>query len=257
MAENKEPNEILDIPDEEEEVDLVFRAEMQARNLLLGYWKHVLVVVGAGLLVALFVGLYFNYVTDTVRAGSEAIARIDQDQPEINQAAMMGLAPIDDPADTARMAELEALARRYEEAAGDTTGAAVGEALLKAAETWQRLGKTEETARIYEALVNEGGLFTTAGRNGLAAIKLQADDVDGAVALLRSVADAEKGLFAEQALMAIIRVEQDRDLSRAAVVLEEFKLRFPNSPRLEEFALSGLTAPAAPGAAPVEGATGG
>jgi len=248
VADNNAPNEIPDIPDEEEEVDLVFRTEMQVRNILLGYWKHSLVIVGAGLLVALVIGLYLNYVTDAVRAGSEAVARIDMDQPEISQAAMMGLAPIDDPADTARMAELEALAKRYEAAADDTTGAAVGEALLKAAETWQRAGKPAEVERLYTELVEKGGLFTTAGRNGLAAIKLQGGDVDGAVALLRAVADAEQGVFAEKALMEIIRVEQDRDLSKASELLEEFKLRFPNSPRLDELALSGPALPAAPAA---------
>lgn len=247
MAENKEPTEILEVP-EEEEVDLIFRAEMKARDIILGYWKHSLVVLGAVLLVALVIGLYQQYLRGVLRDGSEAISLVDEDQPPPSQLAQMGLAPLDDPADAERMKTLEELARRYEAAADDTTGAARAEGWLKAADTWRRLGRDDEARRLFELLSAEPGMFAAAGHNGLAALALEAGDVDTAAVHLRAIADAGEDLFAERALMDLIRIEQSRNEAAAAALIDEFRLRFPSSPRLEE--LSVASADAAPAELP-------
>ncbi len=235
MAENKQPTDIPQFPEDDEEVDLLFRAEMKVRDLMLGYWKHGLLALGLVLIASLFVGLWRGYAQGAAREGSAALAAIDRDQPEPDQLALMGLKPLDDPADTERMKLLADLAARYEAAARDTRGASASAGLLKAADSWRRAGNDEEAGRLYKELAGESGVFGVAGLNGMAAIALEAGKPDEALVSLRKLADSSKGIHAEYALMDMLRVETDRgNTAAAAALVEEFKLRFGNSPRMME-----------------------
>ncbi len=243
MAENKQPSGIPELP-EEEDVDLVFRAEMRIRDIILGYWKHSLVALGGVLIVSLVVGIYQQYTQSVRRSGSEAISLIDADQPPPSQLAQMGLAPLDDPSDTERMEALRELARRYEAAAEETLGAARAEAWLKAADTWRRVGEDDEARRLFEALAAESGMFAAGGHNGLAVLALEAGDTDTAVTHLRAITDAGEDLFAERALLDLIHIEQERDEAAAAALIDEFRVRFPASRRLGELAVASAEVPA-------------
>ncbi len=237
MAENKEPSGIPE-PSEEEDVDLVFMAEMRIRDIILGYWKHGLLALGAVLIASLFVGLYQQYTRGVRRDGSESISLIDADQPPPSQLAQLGLAPLDDPSDAERMKTLEELARRYEAAAEETAGAARAEGWLKAADTWRRIGEDEEARRLFEALAGESGMFAAGGHNGLAALALEAGDTDTATVHLRAIAEAGDDLFAERALIDLIHIEQERNEVAAAALIDEFRVRFPASRRLGELAVA-------------------
>ena len=237
------------LPGEQEEVDYFFQAQMAGHRAVQAYWKHVAAVVGVILIGALFYGLYDSNRRNDLKDGAAAIADVDRRMPQPDQMAMFGLAPLDDPNDAERTEQLREGAKRYEEAAAGTSSGTSGEAWLKAADTWLRLGETDNAKKAYEAAnaVQPQGVIGHGARAGLASIELEAGNTDAAITLYRQSADQGKGFLAESSLLSLARVyDSESKDAELKGVFDEFRLRFPNSARVGEFAAYGLQATPAP-----------
>lgn len=237
------------LPGEQEEVDYFFQMQMAGHRAVQKYWKAVGAVMVVILVGALFYGLYDSNRRNDLKNGAAAIADVDRRMPQPDQMALFGLAPLDDPADEERMVQLREGAKRYEDAAATTSSGTSGEAWLKAADTWLRLGETDNAKKAYEAAnaVQPKGVIGHGARAGLASLELEAGNADAAVALYRQSADQGQGFLAETSLLSLARVydSQAKDAELKSV-FDEFRLRFPNSARVGEFAAYGLQATPAP-----------
>ncbi|MCB9758860.1 MAG: hypothetical protein H6739_03395 [Alphaproteobacteria bacterium] len=253
---DREPPQSPLLPPEEEEVDVLFKAQMWIYDKLMAHWRQGLALVGLFLLGSLIVGLFLSWHTDQARATSAAIASVDRQIPEDDELALMGLIPRDDLSDPARVSELEGLAQKYEAAAADGRGAEAAQGYLKAAETWHRVKNTERAMAAYEAALaaSSKGLVGYAARNGLAALALSEDRVDDALAQYRAMADGDKGYLGEKGLLQLAALHQHQgDDAAARAVLDELRVRYADSPRVEALAAE-LGVPPAP--APEAGAAG-
>lgn len=72
------PPEDLAVPGGQE-AGLAFRAEMAVQNFFMGYWRHLAVIVGVGLVGVLVYGQYSSWNTNRQRAASAQIAQIESD----------------------------------------------------------------------------------------------------------------------------------------------------------------------------------
>lgn len=221
-----------------EEQDLLFRAQMGAAQVVLGYWRHALAVIGVVLVVVFFYGLYQDYTTGQQEEWQAAIASAEVKLPEPDPLSRYGLAPMDDPNNAERMGKLQEGARAFEAIGADATGPAAALAWLRAAETWERAGKPDEAMAAYEKAHALGakGALGWAARSGLAASRAARGDVDGAAALYREAANG-KDFYAERALyelgMLYASADRDTDAGRA---FEEFRSRFADSTLADEVA---------------------
>ena len=220
--------------DEEQEVDLLFRAQIKAQDFLLGHWKHGLALLSALLILVLVFGLVRNARIDAQKAGSAVVAELDRELPDPAASfAGFGEGPTDE--------ELVELAKRYESAAADLSGPAHADAALKAADLYLQADRTDDARRAFEAVSAEhtSGLFSYAGQAGLAALARDSGDYDGAAAIYRTIADSEDGLLAERALFDLGATYEAADrASEARAAYEEVQTRFPASPRLDQVAVA-------------------
>jgi hypothetical protein len=234
----KEPREAPVTPSDQQ-ADLLFRAQMKAADLVLGYWKQGLGLLAGLLTVTLVIGLVSNHVRDAKRASSAAVAKVDAAAPEPDPMSMVGLAPADDLTDAARVAALETVARGYEAAAKDGSGPAVVEAWVRAGETWLRLARTDDAIKAFQAGFDEGGkdIYRYTPGNRLAVLLADNGKRDEAEAIYRKLATGLDGYLAEQALIDLMTLQatsgQSDAVKRSAA---EFRARFTRSPRLEQVA---------------------
>lgn len=236
MARNPEPPVIPS----DQEADVLFRVQMKLADLMLGYWKHGLAVVGVLLLVTLVVGLLQNYFRDARREVSEKIATIDAKVPQPEMLAMYGMGLPDDLSDTERVDALKKSARDYESVAKKTSGIAATEAWIKAGDIWNRLGEKDSEIKAFQAAFDEttkGIIGYTAG-NRLAVLYANNGDKAKAREVLRTLATKQEGLPAENALIDLMTLAQaENDTATVRQVAAEYKARFPKSPRMEKVTL--------------------
>ncbi len=224
----------------DQEADVVFRVQMQVANLLLGYWKQGLGVIGAVLLITLVVGQGSTCIRDSQRGYSAAIAKVARDVPQPSQLSFYGLGPADDLSDSAHVEALRKGAEGYEAVGEDAWGLSAGEAWIRAGDTWMRLQEKEKAMHAFEQAyeADRGGIYTFAAGNRLAVLYIEADRVGEARAIYRDLATSLKGYLAEQALIEVM--ELDLEAGDAAALKKsaaEFRARFPESPRLEQATL--------------------
>ena len=141
------PGEAVPFPDHEE--DVLFKAQMQVLNVLLGHWKTGLAVVGAVLFGVLVVGEYGAHQVDEQRGFQDKIADIDRRMPDQSPAEILD--PTGSGLDPNLKANIEEGARRYEAVAGGSKGAAAVMAWLKAGSAWERAGDDEKAMTAYGA----------------------------------------------------------------------------------------------------------
>lgn len=219
------------------EQDQLFRLQMAVSDFVLGNAKYFGYLIGAVLLVALVYGVYLQYTTSRAQDQFAAIARIDHKMPKVEQLALFGLAPMDDKSDTARMANVEEGARRYTAAGHDSSGAAAVYAYLKASDAWTRVDKPEERLAALQKASEVGakGIAGFSADAAYAAALVDTGRADDALALYRAMAGRHEGFFAERSLLLLAEAQiaaGKRD--DAKLVIDEFKSRFPQSPRLNE-----------------------
>lgn len=225
-------------PESMEEQDVLFRAQMGVAHIVLGYWRHALAVVGVVLLVALIYGLVGDYRKGKQEEWQASIASVDVDLPPPDPLAQYGLGPMDDPNDAEKMGKLAESAKAYEAVAEGANGAAAILALLRAAETWERAGKLDESEaalRKADGMHGEGALGWAA-RASLANRLATRGDVDGAAALFRETANGQ-GFYAERALYELGNLYASAGRREdAGKAFEEFTGRFADSTLADEVA---------------------
>ncbi|MDP2306713.1 MAG: hypothetical protein Q8P18_11880 [Pseudomonadota bacterium] len=221
------------------EQDQLFRLQMAASDFLLGNAKYFGYLVGLVLLGTLVYGVTTSWLAAREAEEFAAIARIDFKMPKVEQLAQFGLAPMDDKADTTRMANVEEGARRYTAAGDEAHGAAAVYAYLKAADTWERVDKPDQALLALQKASEIGAKDLpgyTAGAAYAAAL-IDAGKTDEALTLYRDMAGRLDGFYAERSLilLANAQIAAGRQAD-AKLVIAEFKQRFPQSPRIAEVA---------------------
>ena len=231
-----------------QEEDVLFKLQVSISEFFITNVKYVGYLAGGTLFGALVYGLYTEWHTSRAAADYGAIAAIDYKMPKVDQMAQMGLAPMDDPSDTTRLGNVEEGARRYRAAAGEASGSAAVYGYLRAADAWERVGKADEALADLQAAsrLGQGDLPGYAAAVAYATALASANRPDEAMTVLRDEATREKGLFAEEALIALAQLQVDAGkATEAQNVITEFQTRFPTSPRTARLAAMG-----AAGAAP-------
>lgn len=240
-------------PPPQVEPDALFRLQMSITDFLLGNSRYFGYALGVALLG---VGVYGGWDTwrTSVEEGSYAeIASIDFKMPKAAEGAELGLAPYDDPNDAGRLANVEKGAELYEETAKAASGTPAVYAWMKAAETWQRLGKADRRLSALQAAHEVGAtdlagfVATSAYTNALA----DAGKTDEALTVLRAYASGPKSFYAEEALIQLAQLQANAGKAQDALAtIQEFKTRFPDSPRTSRLAALAPAAPAPAAPAP-------
>ena len=225
---------------EEDDLDLkpadagaLFKAEMWATNAILGYWKHLLVVLVIGLLCFLFYGQYTTHVQRIQRGFTSMTAEIEATLPDtfdvLGQQIATGAVEIEP-------AELEQAGDKLVAVADQASGTAKTEALLKAAELF-RLADADEKRRsaLQQASVDARGVLLFAAEGALANLELELQEGDAAVQRLRGLMEKESGFLAEQATLDLgLALEQLERDDEAIKVYDDFLQRWPASSRIDE-----------------------
>ncbi|MED5373479.1 MAG: hypothetical protein VX899_20840 [Myxococcota bacterium] len=226
------------LPGEEEEVDYLFQARMGLFKWFSSNWKIFAGIAAVILVGSFFVSVWTTFQTNQAKKGAAAVHAIDAKMPKVEQMALMGILPMDDLSDPQRVANLEEGARRYEQAGDDNLGAASATAYLKAAQTWERLGKAAEAEAAYQKALDadDTGVLGFSARTALAQYALDAGDSAKALEHYSVIAGREAGFLAEQALLYTASVQADAgDTAALQATYEDFMGRFPSSPRAQQF----------------------
>lgn len=221
------------------EEDALFRLQMAVSDAILGYWKYAVGALGVVLLGAAVYGGVTSYQTSRTRDDYEAVARVDYRMPKIEDAARYGLAPMDDPADTQRMADLTEGGRRFLAAGDDASGTAAVYAYMKAADAFRRARQPDQQLQALQKAWGVGaeGLPAFSAGSALATAQLDAGKPDDALATLRAMVGSTDGLYAEEALVSLAGLQADLGRSDdAKATIQEFRTRFPESPRAANIA---------------------
>jgi len=215
-----------------QEGDVLFRIQMRVADAFFEHWKRGLVLLVAVLLTVLTVGTWKSQLRDAQRDTTASIAAIDRKMPEVDQLAAMGLAPLDDLTDPARVQLLEAIAQKYEEVAGLGTKASAAEAWLKAGDTWDRLGRPDDAARAFQGALDAFamGPFGHTATNALAAIRVAQGDTEAAATLYRSIVVSSDEYLAERAQYDLgSALAAGGDTAGAIAAYQDFQTRYPDS----------------------------
>ena len=201
------PGEAVPFPDHEE--DVLFKAQMQVLNVLLGHWKTGLAVVGAVLFGVLVVGEYGAHQVDEQRGYQDQIADIDRRMPDQSPAEILD--PTGSGLDPNLKANIEEGARRYEAVAGGSKGAAAVMAWLKAGSAWERAGDDEKAMTAYGAAhgVGASDVIGWSAASQFANAQAASGDPDAAIATLKAVQPRVSGLSAQQVALGIATILED------------------------------------------------
>ena len=221
-----------------EEQDVLFRAQMGVAKFVLGYWRYLVITVGAVLVVVFVYGTVSDLQSKRQQGWQAALAEVDIKVPPPDPLSQYGLAPADNPADADKMGKLAAAAQGYEAVAKEAGGTASVMAWLRAAETWERAGKKDEALAAYKAAdaVGASDAVGWAAKSSLAAALADRGDVDGAAAIYRQAANG-KDFQAQSALYALGQLyAQAGRREDAGKAFEEFSGRFADSTLADEVA---------------------
>ena len=223
-----------------DEQDFLFRAQVAATELVLGYWHYGLYAIGTILAVSFAVGYYGDYRQEQAESQFGAIAAVDHKMPVVEGLALYGIGPKDDPADTERKATLAEGARRFAEVAGKNSGSAAVYAWLKAAEAFERAQDPEQAKKSLEAAANvgAGGVAGFVADSAWVGALVGENRTDEAAGRLRAMADKNSGLLAEESLIRLAELQLSLDKrTEAQTTLDELNKRFPAPQRPDEVAV--------------------
>ncbi|MBM4393024.1 MAG: hypothetical protein FJ090_18005 [Deltaproteobacteria bacterium] len=226
-------------PPAQEEQDYLFKAQVAATEFIFRYWKYGFYALGGILLVALAWGSYQSWAQSRREEQFGAIAAVAYKMPPVNEMALYGLAPKDDPADAARTANLQEGARRFAAAAESASGSAAVYGYLQAAEAYSRAQDAENSRKMIEAAtgVSAPDVARFAADAQRAALLADAGDTAGAEAYLREMAGRYTGFFAQESLLRLASVQADAGKSaEAKSTVEELLKRFESPARAQAVA---------------------
>lgn len=236
-----------------QEPDQIFRLQVAVSEFFVGNARNFGIAV---IVVLLGIGLYGaweGWQKSKAEDAFGAIATIDYKMPKAAEMSEIGLVPADDPNDAARLANVRKGAELYEEAAKTDSGTAAVYAWAKAAETWTRLGENTRALDAWKAAHDVGAdeLPGFVAATGYAAALADAGRGDDAIGVLRTYSAAAKDFYAEESLIRLAQLQADAGKTAdAQLVIDEFRRRFPDSPRTRR--LAGVVAPT-PQAATTDG----
>jgi tetratricopeptide (TPR) repeat protein len=244
-----------------EEPDALLQLRMQAADFLVNNLRFIGYLVGAGLLVALAWGLYDWWSTTRAEAEFYEAGVVDFKMPPPAQYSEYGIVPADDPSDLQRIANVTKGAELYEAAAREAHGAAAVYAWLQAASTWERLGKPDKRLEALKAAyeLGAGDLPGYAAASAYAAALQDAQRGDVALGVLRDEAGKHSDFYGEELLLSLTQAQIAAGRpTEAQASIDEFKRKFPDSPRvsrLNEFLALGAPAGPAAGSPPAPAPT--
>jgi tetratricopeptide (TPR) repeat protein len=210
----------------------MFRMEMFATNVLLGYWKHMLAVVVVVLLSILLYGQYRDYYRRTQRSTAalvaDQMAKLPDMAPGLSEKVARG--------ETIDKAQLETVGDEIVAIANGATGTARVEGLLTAAELFRLAQKVEKQRGALEGAAGASeGVLAFAAEEGLANLELGVGEGEKAVERLRKLAETHEGFLAEQAMLDLgLALEHLGKPGEADKLYSEFLTKFPESLRADE-----------------------
>ena len=214
MAEENDEDLELELAD----AGVAFRAEMWATNFMMGYWKHVLAVLIAGLLAILLFTQYQDYVRKSQRTATYQISKVE--------------ASLETDSKEARCAAANAL----KTIADASKGTAKVEALLKASELFRLCENPEEQRLVLEAASEQANsVLKYSAVAALANLDLEEGKGDSAIERMTSLKEGYDGFLAQRAAIDLgLALEHLGRFDEAQNVYAEFLTTWPNSPRSEE-----------------------
>jgi hypothetical protein len=232
------------------EADALFKIQMKLADIVLGYWKQGLILLGIILVAAFLVGVGQNWIRDRRRDTSAAMDRILEKMPAPDPLAAYGLAAPDNLADQARVAALKESAEALEAVARDGSGGSAAQVWIEAGQAWDRVGDKDKELSAFQQAYHSSHkeiLGFTAGSR-VAALLTEKGDLAGAEKILREVSTDQKGYLAESALIELLGIQVQRGENDAVKrTAAEFRARFPKSPRLDHVSMLEARAAATPG----------
>ena len=193
---------------DENEEDVLLQAQMWVYDLVVGQWKTLLIGFGSILLVVLVHGLYTDSITQAQREIHAQSALVKYELPEPNPMAQYGLAPMDNPNDSKRMASLQASAKELERIAAEGTGAGAWFTWMDAAAVWARANETDaQIVALKKAvdLATDDTLRAMAGMQ-LANAYQNADNSEDAIATLEELRSITSPEMKAQICLNLARV---------------------------------------------------
>ena len=252
MADEEEDEDDLEF--EPADAGTLFRAEMWATNMLMGYWKHGLTILIVVLLSVLFYGSYRTHVLSVQRMAAADIAEVERsfDVPIWAMASVMA----DGGENAPTREELAEAAEKIATVGRANSGAGAVEASLKAAELFRLAGRVDERRAALEHASAHGqrGALKYAADAGLANLDLEIGQGEAAVNRFRALKDASSGFLVEQATMDLALALEHLDRKdEARSLYAEFLETWPDSKRADEVRIRQErldASPAAPAPAP-------
>lgn len=210
----------------------MFRLEMFATNVLLGYWKHMVGLVVVVLLGVLLFGQYRDYTRRTQRAASAAISAELSKLP----AAVPSLSESHARGETLDVAKIEGVADEIVKIVGGASGTARVEGLLTTAELYRLSGKTDkQRSSLTDAADSSSGVLRFMAESALANLELNQGEGDAAVSRLTALAASSEGMLAEQAMLDLgLAYEHLKRNSDAEKLYTDFLTKFPESLHTED-----------------------
>lgn len=228
MADEKVPDELELKP---AEAGAMFKAEMFATNLVLGYWRHGVALVVLVLLGILAWGQYGDWYRNTQRATAAHIADVMSGLP----APMVEIPSRLASGEAVDLAAVEKVADDLVAVANGAGGTARTEALMTAAELYRIVEKPEKQRTALEKAEGAPGVLGWSVGAALANLELEQGQGDSAVARLRKLSEAADGYLGEQALIDLgLALEHLDRRDEAAQVYADFLSRFPESKRADQ-----------------------
>jgi len=247
----KKDQEIEVVPDENgpdyrSEGDWIFRTQMKVADFFYAHWKKGLVVLLLSLGAVLGYGIWQDKIAAEQKQAAYKLHRIDVNLPAVELTTILAGSAIDDPTDQERIKKLEGVAGLYSRDGKKMSGTAAAEALLsagnlylRAGTAWELAGKTDYATRSRQwAKENfdnvlkrkSSGLFMVAALNGLADLAITSQNYPLAISHYQRIADKEKGVFAQTALLAISQTARtEGNLAKANSALDSLTSRFPDT----------------------------
>lgn len=211
---------------QEQETDLLFRAQMGVYNFFMRSWQQLLAVLVLFLAGVLVYSLYSDYQRDQQRDWQAEIAAVTRKMPEDNP-----LAALTGGLDAQTIAQYKEGARRYEKVAQESQGTASVTAWALAASAWETAGEQEAAMKALQAVLDQepDGVMAWSAASQLANLKSNSGDIDGALALYQQYAQGE-GFIAQHALLeqAILLEAQGRS-GEALQLLQQSEAKFQES----------------------------
>lgn len=211
------------------EAGALFKAEMFATNLFLGYWKHLVAAVLLVLLGILAWGQYTDWYQDQQRVASAQIATamdgLPQPLPQLADSLATG--------GTVDLAQVEKVGDDLVAIGNGASGTGRVEALMTAAELYRMAEKADKQRQaLTDASAEADGVLAWAAEGALANLELEQGQGDAAVERLRKLAAGSDGYLAEQATIDLgLALEHVGKRDEAAKVYGDFLVRFPDSKR--------------------------